>query len=344
MTIYAEKSQENKSRPAAKAASHVQGVSGSSIQFKDRRSEMLAQKNLQAFANQSPQINQFSRMQTIVNQRRENEKASLFDVTGQRSLKKGSPSSSACAVQMARMNATEAELTDNEERETACDIFHNTLNSQVMIAEYGINLAAGVLTITRYSDGANLSLDQLLTNVWTTSYGGKPGPWKAAVREELKARFQVYGRTYNGRGNRTGAIEPSEDPDIEADFNAGRACVITALMYAEGGSVMGASSVEELHRTLTTRFPASWAQYSDDNVIPSLYGHFGYASTAVDGKLPAAVTAANYAAGMVSDGGHMVGFRKQGDGSYNFRDNESVESPAAGHPKRNSDAEVIWHK
>lgn len=78
--------------------------------------------------------------------------------------------------------------------------------------------------------------------------------------------------------------------DIKNEFDISTACVISALMYAEG-SIFGDKNVKELHRKLTCYFNTYpgctkeqndnvknnvWKNYSDDNVYPSMYAFFGY--------------------------------------------------------------------
>lgn len=115
------------------------------------------------------------------------------------------------------------------------------------------------------------------------------------------------------------------------------------MLYVEGKSVLGATPVEELHQTLVKRFP-TWGQYSNDNIIASLYGYMGYQKITVASKVQTAVTASGKTTGMVSTGGHMIGFQKRGSKFY-LRDNESVEEETTTkHPKKDHMAGEIWFK
>lgn len=141
-------------------------------------------------------------------------------------------------------------------------------------------------------------------------------------------------------------VVPEDDNDIRKNFNSLKSCVITALMYAEGGSVLGTSSVEGLHYILYHQFP-KWRQYSDDGVLAQIYQEFGYQSATVDPQARhTLVTDKNKNKGMTSstgDIGHMVGFVKAGN-SYNFKDNDHGMKAMTAHDTRNQQVNKIWWK
>jgi len=153
----------------------------------------------------------------------------------------------------------------------------------------------------------------------------------------------------------TGEGEVS-DPDITAstatrgaiasNMTTGKACVITALMFAEGGGVLGARSVEELHFILSTRFKTTWRHYSEDAVFKSLYEHLGYTKTTPPLQRSLAnlgTTVGAVTVGMASIGGHMVGFKKDGTDLY-IRDNDEGLKLVGAHSKRNQMVIDYWHK
>ncbi|MBW4888575.1 hypothetical protein KXQ82_02565 [Mucilaginibacter sp. HMF5004] len=173
-----------------------------------------------------------------------------------------------------------------------------------------------------------------------------------AVKEITPEMRDNLGR---GLDATTGEGEIS-DPDIAAstttkgavasNMTTGKACVITALMFAEGGGVLGARSVEELHFILSTRFKSTWRHYSEDAVFKSLYEHLGYTKTTPPlqrslenlGTTVGAVTV-----GMASIGGHMVGFKKDGTDLY-IRDNDEGLKKVAAHNRKTEIVVDYWHK
>ena len=141
-------------------------------------------------------------------------------------------------------------------------------------------------------------------------------------------------------------VVPEDDDDIRKNFNSLKSCVITALLYAEGGTVLGVSTVEGLHYVLYNQFP-KWRQYSDDDVLAQIYQVFGYHMVSVDTQARhTLVTAQNKDRGMtasVGAVGHMVGFRKAGP-SFNFRDNDHGLGAMNGHATRNNQVNRLWWK
>lgn len=140
--------------------------------------------------------------------------------------------------------------------------------------------------------------------------------------------------------------EGKENFEIDSKLTTAKACVITALMFSEGGGVLGAKSIEELHFILSTRFGTTWRHYSEDKVYKSLYEHMGYhktvvadnirlenLSTAIDGNT----------SGMVSIEGHMVGFKKEGEILY-IRDNDEGLKLPNQHSKRAKKILDYWTK
>ena len=141
-------------------------------------------------------------------------------------------------------------------------------------------------------------------------------------------------------------VVPEDDADIKKNFNSLKSCVITALLYAEGGTVLGVSTVEGLHYVLYNQFP-KWRQYSDDDVLAQIYQVFGYHMVSVDTQARhTLVTAQNKNKGMTASVGaigHMVGFKKAGP-SYTFRDNDNGEGAMNGHATRNNQVNRLWWK
>lgn len=242
-------------------------------------------------------------------------------------------------VQRLAMNAAEGELAANAQRGTIVDEALSFIKGEDFSFHYDIRAEGKELTITQYDPYKEITIDAFLT-IAASSYKDESGNSKSAIQEEFIGR-------YFHDNNVSGQVELSEEedetgPDIKQEFNQLKACVITALLYVEGKSVLGASSVEELHQTLVKRF-STWGQYSDDNIIASLYGYMGYQKMTTAGKVQNAVTSSGKTAGMVSTGGHMIGFQKRGAKFY-MRDNESVEEEATKHPKKDNMASVIWFK
>jgi hypothetical protein len=134
--------------------------------------------------------------------------------------------------------------------------------------------------------------------------------------------------------------------DIKANMTDTKACVITALMFAEGGGVFGAKSVEELHFILSTRFKTTWRHYSEDAVFKSLYEHLGYTKVvppAVASLENLSTTVGAITVGMASIGGHMVGFKKDGTDLY-IRDNDEGLKKVAAHTRKTENVIDYWHK
>lgn len=160
---------------------------------------------------------------------------------------------------------------------------------------------------------------------------------KTMVRDQVKMKIKY---------NTLDAVAPEEDDDIKINFNDLKSCVITALMYAEGGTVLGTNSVKGLHYILINQFP-NWAQYSDDDVHAQIYQAFGYQSTTFDSThRDTAVTNADKDRGMTAstgDVGHMVGFKKDGQ-SYKFKDNDHGEAGIGSHATKNDNVDKIWWK
>jgi hypothetical protein len=161
--------------------------------------------------------------------------------------------------------------------------------------------------------------------------------------DKLKVKTQVRLKIQHTNVN---AVVPEDPIDIAKAFNSLKSCVITALMFAEGGTVLGTSSVEELHNILWVQFP-KWRQYSDDGILAQMYAHFGYQTAQFGAKnRHSAVTDADRNRGMTSstgDVGHMVGFRKAGQ-SYNFKDNDHGDGTILNHATRNDMVNKIWWK
>ena len=141
-------------------------------------------------------------------------------------------------------------------------------------------------------------------------------------------------------------VVPEDDNDIRKNFNSLKSCVITALLYAEGGTVLGVSTAKGLHYVLYHQFP-KWRQYSDDDVLAQIYEVFGYHSASVDSQARhTLVTAQGRDRGMtasVGAVGHMVGFKKAGQ-SYTFKDNDHGEDAMNAHATRNNQVNRIWWK
>ncbi|MGK7925366.1 MAG: DUF4157 domain-containing protein [Spirulina sp.] len=157
------------------------------------------------------------------------------------------------------------------------------------------------------------------------------------VKEQVKMKI---------RHQTLDTVIPEDQDDIRRNFNSQKSCVITALMYAEGGKVLGTSSVEGLHYILYTQFP-KWAQYSDDDVLAQIYEEFGYETTTFSPKnRKDAVTDHDKKKGMTSSTGkigHMVGFKKDKN-SYKFRDNDHGEDSINSHKTKNDIVNKIWWK
>lgn len=249
---------------------------------------------------------------------------------------KSASTEQAATVQRINMNATQQELETNEERGKLVGIVLSMLKSEVGQSRYNVSIQNGNVVAIKYKGFEQLNLHELLLDFY--NYDTKPDGSNRTAQEMLKIREE-----FTLRFAPMPAIQV-QNSDIEAEFDSQKACVITALMYVEGGSVLGITSVEELHHTLTTRFADSWGQYSDDAVIPSLYAHFGYTQMNVNGSRVNAVKTANKNKGMVTSAGHMVGFKKTGNQKYNFRDNETQEADADNHPKKMDQAVKLWYK
>lgn len=137
-----------------------------------------------------------------------------------------------------------------------------------------------------------------------------------------------------------------KDFDIKSNMTQGKACVITALMFSEGGGVLGAGSVEELHFILSTRFKTTWRHYSDEKVYKSLYEHLGYTKS-----VPGSATSLQNLStligsktfGMVSIGGHMIGFKKDSS-DYFLRDNDEGMKKTSNHSRKIETITEIWTK
>jgi hypothetical protein len=142
------------------------------------------------------------------------------------------------------------------------------------------------------------------------------------------------------------SIQPEDANDIEKSFNPLKSCVITALLYAEGGSVLGVSNVSDLHQLFYVQFP-KWRQYSDDNVLVQIYHEFGYQSATVAAQSrQLLVTTQNKVRGMTAstgDIGHMVGFKKV-DNSYMLKDNDHGEAGIGQHATKLDQVNKIWWK
>lgn len=131
---------------------------------------------------------------------------------------------------------------------------------------------------------------------------------------------------------------------IKSNLTKEKACVITAVMFSEGGGVLGANSVEELHFILSTRFRDTWRHYSEEKVYESLYKHLGYSKTNPGKKLKnlkEAIGLKNH--GMVSIAGHMIGFKK--DDKLYVQDNDhGLKDDPSNHPKKNVNIKELWTK
>lgn len=145
--------------------------------------------------------------------------------------------------------------------------------------------------------------------------------------------------------------------DINDVYDPGKACVISALMYAEG-SIFGDTDVKELHRKLTYYFNTYpgctkennsnvrnyvWKNYSDDKVYPSMYDFFGYQpiyrwdrenppKTLVNvynelkGQRGIIIIESKTGKKDNKTTGHAIGFQCTSDGTMTLRDNESTNS------------------
>lgn len=146
--------------------------------------------------------------------------------------------------------------------------------------------------------------------------------------------------------NKLDVVEPEDENDIKKNFNSLKSCVITALMFAENGSVLGTGSVEGLHHILYKQFP-KWKQYSDDDVHAQLYKEFGYNLSGISPKKRSqAVADSDRQRGMTASGGaigHMVGFKKDGL-NYKFKDNDNGEASSTAHATKNNMVDKLWWK
>lgn len=192
------------------------------------------------------------------------------------------------------------------------------------------------------------------------------GPEQSAMTKEIMARVFHDGtaaaeitpeiRANLGQGLEANGTGKIGDPDITAstttpgevasNMTKAKACVITALMFSEGGGVLGASSIEELHFILSTRFKTTWRHYSDDAVFESLYRFMGY--TKIAPVAPASLrnlstAIGTYRSGMASIGGHMIGFKVDSDGLH-IRDNDEGLKTPAEHSKASTTVVSVWHK
>ncbi|ELR70017.1 hypothetical protein C900_04387 [Fulvivirga imtechensis AK7] len=139
--------------------------------------------------------------------------------------------------------------------------------------------------------------------------------------------------------------EGRENFEIDSKMTTAKACVITALMFSEGGGVLGAKSVEELHFILSTRFGSTWRHYSDDAVYKSLYEHLGYSKSVPQNQTRLenlSNVIGNKRHGMVSIGGHMIGFKM--DDELHIRDNDEGLKKPNQHSKKLKQITAIWTK
>lgn len=148
--------------------------------------------------------------------------------------------------------------------------------------------------------------------------------------------------------------------DIQHNFNAGTACAISALMYAEG-SIFGTSDVETFHYMLMDYFNSYpgytrednenvkntvWRNYSYDVVYPSMYAFFGYNKQNSQDRLinvykePDRYGLTGKRGIIIIDepktgesddsddenSGHAIGFRCTSNGIMTLQDNESTDS------------------
>ncbi|WP_333494825.1 hypothetical protein [Kluyvera sp. CHPC 1.251] len=229
-------------------------------------------------------------------------------------------------IQKVSMKAGEGELSSLEEFQTDCDVMYGMLKSKVLSDQWvSCGLSMSNFDVPKW--------DEYLSKTFIRTYGSKDKTVKKVIIDNFKIR---------AKNDELGSVSLSEEPgDIEINLESLKACVITALLYAEGGSLLGARSVEGLHQILINRFPKTFGQYSDDNVIDVLYPFFNYKKTTVSGKVKDVI--GKYNKGMVSISGHMIGFAKKGD-SYELKDNEGVAENITNHKYKNGDASVIWTK
>ena len=199
------------------------------------------------------------------------------------------------------------------------------------------------MLVDSYSENAYLIQNVNNDGNFNQKLSSMKGYKKLEAADQLKVRTQVKLKIQHKTLN---AVEPEDPEDIQKDFDSLKSCVITALMFAEGGTVLGTSSVEELHHILYVQFP-KWRQYSDDGVLAQMYQHFGYQTAQFGQKARhSAVTDNDKARGMTSSTGnvgHMVGFRKVGQG-YVFRDNDHGEAAMNQHATKNQMVNKIWWK
>ncbi|WP_179412782.1 hypothetical protein HDF19_12420 [Mucilaginibacter sp. E4BP6] len=262
-------------------------------------------------------------------------------------------------VQMAplpgEMNAKAGELKENYDRKLLADRIYARIKNEDGQWNF-TNVVNGKRFLNAQTQGAPY-----------VSFNAEGAGEQTAITKELCARVyhdqtasgEITGemRTKLGKGLELDEEDgPAKSPDITAssvkpeeiksNMTTAKACVITALMFAEGGGVLGARSVEELHFILSTRFNTTWRHYSEDAVFKSLYEHLGYTKTVppVERSLEnLGTTIGGIRTGMASIGGHMVGFKKDGADMY-IRDNDEGLKKADEHSRKTEMVVDYWHK
>lgn len=253
------------------------------------------------------------------------------------------------------MNAKGSELKDNYDRKLLADRIYARIKSEGAGWNFS-NVVNGKRFLNEQERGAPY-----------VSFNSKSSEEQTAITKELCARVyhdqtasdEITGemRTKLGKGleidEEDGPAKATDIPastvtpgEIKSNMTATKACVITALMFAEGGGVLGARSVEELHFILSTRFNTTWRHYSEDAVFKSLYEHMGYTKVVppeIRSLENLSTTVGRITTGMASIGGHMVGFKKDGADLY-IRDNDEGLKKVGEHSRKAENVVDYWHK
>jgi hypothetical protein len=327
MYIQAEKNKENKNRAVANSVAQRERSGSQSFEFVDNRPSTAAQR--------------FSRLQSNNILR----------------LIQRDPDDIS-------MSAAEGALLDNYKRKVIVDRIYKYIKAN------GLGFKITNLENTkRY-------FNEEYEGSFYNKFRAAAGPEKTAMTKEILARkyhddtasgeITSEMRTKLGRGEAISeGEEDTEGPDIKSSSvlhpnkGAGRdafeiksnltpvkACVITALMFSEGGGVLGAGSVEELHFILSTRFKTTWRHYSEEKVYKSLYEHIGYKKSVPDAttKLQNLSTIlGGETFGMVSIEGHMIGFKVESNEIF-LRDNDEGMKKPNTHSKKLKNIKEIWTK
>ncbi|MHB8207945.1 hypothetical protein [Mucilaginibacter sp.] len=252
------------------------------------------------------------------------------------------------------MSAKAGELKENHDRKLLADRIYARIKKES--GQWNFN---NVVNGKRFLNAQTQGAPYVLFNTESANE-------QTAITKELCARVyhdqtasgEITGemRAKLGKGLELDEEGPAKKPDISAstvkadeiksNMTPGKACIITALMFAEGGGVLGARSVEELHFILSTRFNTTWRHYSEDAVFKSLYEHLGYTKTVPPVKRSLenlGATVGSIGTGMASIGGHMVGFKKDGADLY-IRDNDEGLKKTDEHSRKTETVVDYWHK